>query len=76
MSHCEHIDKLPDDVGVLMEHIWQEATGSLDDTLAIPVENLKVEQVGTFCLVIYPFVNYLIVPDSHMLFSCRSEVFI
>ena len=29
----------------LMEHIWQEATGELDDVLAADISTIKAEQV-------------------------------
>jgi hypothetical protein len=32
-------------VGDLMEHIWKEATGELEDEISIPLQSIKLEQV-------------------------------
>ena len=29
----------------LMEHIWKEATGELEDEISIPLQSIKLEQV-------------------------------
>ncbi|CAH1800048.1 unnamed protein product [Owenia fusiformis] len=37
--------ELPSDVSELVDHIWKEASGVLDEVLGIPVESIKVDQV-------------------------------
>jgi len=29
----------------LMEHIWKEATGELEDEISVPLQSIKLEQV-------------------------------
>ena len=44
----------------LMEHIWQEATGELDEVLASPIASIKHEQVGgTHLLYLYDQKMYI-----------------
>jgi len=34
----------------LMEHIWKEATGELEDEISVPLQSIKLEQVFyVFC---------------------------
>ncbi len=35
----------------LVEYVWQAAVGELTDILAVPIENVKMEQVGILCLL-------------------------
>lgn len=32
----------------LMEHIWKEATGELEDEISVPLQSIKLEQVFYF----------------------------
>lgn len=34
------------EVTELLEHMWQEATGELSDVLAVPAEQITLDQVG------------------------------
>ena len=34
-----------EEVAELVEHLWQEASGQLEETLSAPVESIKLEQV-------------------------------
>ena len=35
------------EVSDLLEHIWQEAIGELDETLRVPLQDIKADQVST-----------------------------
>lgn len=39
-----------DNVKQLIEHIWQEANGEIDNILAVSIDKLKVEQVN-YCKI-------------------------